>query len=80
MHKNYYCIGNVAHIYIITNYRCRIVNQHAMVVVVVVVVVVVDDDDDDDDDNSSHVRWVPRHNGMARPQVADGGAASTYEE
>jgi hypothetical protein len=21
----------------------------------------------------SHVRWVPRHHGMARPQVADGG-------
>jgi hypothetical protein len=23
----------------------------------------------------SHVRWVPRHQGMARPQVADGGDA-----
>jgi hypothetical protein len=21
----------------------------------------------------SHVRWVPHHDGMARPQVADGG-------
>jgi hypothetical protein len=24
---------------------------------------------------SSHVRWVPCHHGMARPQVADGGDA-----
>jgi hypothetical protein len=29
-----------------------------------------------DDDDSSHVRWVPWHNGMARPQVADGGTAA----
>jgi hypothetical protein len=25
-----------------------------------------------------HVRWVPCHHGMARPQVADGGKASGY--
>jgi len=25
-----------------------------------------------------HVRWVPFHHGMARPQVADGGKASRY--
>jgi len=25
-----------------------------------------------------HVRWVPSHHGMARPQVADGGKASIY--
>jgi hypothetical protein len=25
-----------------------------------------------------HVRWVPCHNGMARPQVADGGKSSGY--
>jgi hypothetical protein len=26
----------------------------------------------------SHVRWVPCHHGMARPQVADGGKSSGY--
>jgi len=25
-----------------------------------------------------HVRWVPCHHGMARPQVADGGKSSRY--
>jgi hypothetical protein len=25
-----------------------------------------------------HVTWVPRHHGMERPQVADGGKASRY--
>jgi hypothetical protein len=25
-----------------------------------------------------HVRWVPCHQGMTRPQVADGGKASGY--
>jgi hypothetical protein len=25
------------------------------------------------DFNANHVRWVPCHHGMARPQVADGG-------
>jgi hypothetical protein len=25
-----------------------------------------------------HVRWVPSHHGMARPQVADGGTSSGY--
>jgi hypothetical protein len=24
-------------------------------------------------DNEIHVKWVPCHHGMARPQVADGG-------
>jgi hypothetical protein len=26
----------------------------------------------------SHVRWVPCHHGMARPQVADGGDALLF--
>jgi hypothetical protein len=29
-------------------------------------------------DRFLHVRWVPCHRGMARPQVADGGKASRY--
>jgi hypothetical protein len=27
---------------------------------------------------SRHVRWVPCHHGMARPQVADGGDALQF--
>jgi hypothetical protein len=27
---------------------------------------------------TSHVRWVPCHHGMARPQVADGGDALQF--
>jgi hypothetical protein len=30
------------------------------------------------DEPSPHVRWVPWHHGMARPQVVDGGKASSY--
>jgi hypothetical protein len=29
---------------------------------------------------SSHVRWVPCHHGMARPQVVDGGKSSGFGE
>jgi len=28
----------------------------------------------------NHVRWVPCHHGMARPQVVDGRKASRYGE